>query len=84
MKIENEKKGNGNFKNSTKCLTCNYGYIDNDVKKRDHSHIVTKYRDSAHRNCNINLKFLKISKFLYISQPTKLLCKIIIMMQIQS
>ena len=82
MKIENEKKGNGNFKNSTKCLICNYGYVDNDVKKRDHSHIATKYRDSAHRNCNINLKLLKISKFLYISQPTKLL--FISMMQIQS
>ena len=31
-------------------------YIDNDVKVRDHCHITGKYRGSAHRNCNINLK----------------------------
>ena len=64
VKIENEKKGNGNLKNSTKCLICDYDYIDNDLKERDHCHIARKYRDSAHRNCNINLKFLKIAKFL--------------------
>ena len=30
--------------------------IDNDVKVRDPCHITKKYRGSAHRDCNINLK----------------------------
>ena len=47
---------NENFKNSTKCSICNNDYIDSDVKVRDHCHITGKYRGSAHRDCNINLK----------------------------
>ena len=35
---------------------CDNGYIDNDVKVRDHCHITRKYRVSAHRYCNINVK----------------------------
>ena len=31
-------------------------YIDGDVKVRDHCHITAKYRVSAHRDCNVNLK----------------------------
>ena len=31
-------------------------YVDNDVKVRDHCHITGKYRGSAHRDYNINLK----------------------------
>ena len=31
-------------------------YIDGDVKVRDHCHITRKYRGSAHRDCNINVK----------------------------
>ena len=38
----------------------NVGYVtmamDKNVKVRDHCHITGKYRSSAHRNCNINLK----------------------------
>ena len=30
--------------------------IDTDVKVRDHCHITGKYRRSAHRDCNINVK----------------------------
>ena len=30
--------------------------IDDDVKVRDHCYITGKYRDSAHRDCNIKLK----------------------------
>ena len=30
--------------------------MDKNVKVRDHCHITGKYRSSAHRNCNINLK----------------------------
>ena len=50
------KEDNENFKNSTKCWICDSDYIDNDVKVRDHCHITGKYRGSAHRDCNINLK----------------------------
>ena len=31
-------------------------YIDDDVKVRDHWYITGKYRGSAHRDCNINVK----------------------------
>ena len=31
-------------------------YVDNDVKVRNHCHITGKYRGSAHRDYNINLK----------------------------
>ena len=50
------KEDNEDFKNSTKCWNCDNDYIDNDVKVRDHGHITGKYRGSAHRDCNINLK----------------------------
>ena len=35
---------------------CDNDYIDNDVKVRDHCYITGKYRVSAHRDCNVNLK----------------------------
>ena len=35
---------------------CDNDYIDNDVKVRDHCYITGKYRVSAHRDCNANLK----------------------------
>ena len=55
------KEDNEDFKSSTKCWICDNDYIDTDVKVRDHCHIFGKYRDSAHRDCNINLKLnLKI------------------------
>ena len=47
---------NENFKNSAKCWICDNEYVDTDVKVRDHCHITGKYRGSAHRDCNINLK----------------------------
>ena len=50
------KEDNENFKNSAKCWICDNGYIDNDVKVRDHCHITGQYRASAHRDCNINLR----------------------------
>ena len=55
------KEDNVDFKNSTKCWICENDYIDTDVKVRDHCHITGKYRGSAHRYCNINVKLnLKI------------------------
>ena len=50
------KEKNEGFKNSTKCWICDNDYVDNNVKLRDHCHITGKYRSSAHRDCNINLK----------------------------
>ena len=37
-------------------LICDNDYIDTDVKVRGHCHITGKYRGSAHRDCNINVK----------------------------
>ena len=42
---------------TTKCWACDNDYIDNDIKMRDHYLINGKYRCSAYRDCNINLKF---------------------------
>ena len=50
------KKDNEDFENSTKCWICDNDYINGDVKVRDHCHITGKYRGSAHRDCNINVK----------------------------
>ena len=50
------KEDNESFKNSTKCWIYDNDYVGNDVKVRDHCHITGKYRGSAHRDCNINLK----------------------------
>ena len=50
------KEDTEDFENSTKCLICDNDYIDSDVKVRDHCHITGKYRGSAHRDCNINVK----------------------------
>ena len=48
------KEDNEHFNNSNKCLIC--GDVDNDAKVRDHCHITGKYRGSARRDSNINLK----------------------------
>ena len=36
---------------------CYNVYVEGDVKVRDHCHITGKYRGSAHRDCNIKVKF---------------------------
>ena len=50
------KVDNEDFKNFTKYWNCGNDYIDTDAKVRDHCIITGKYRGSAHRDCNINLK----------------------------
>ena len=55
-KLGTIKKDNEDFENSTKYWICDNDHIDNDVKVRDHCRITGKYRDSAHRDCNINVK----------------------------
>ena len=61
MKLLMTNEDNEDFKNSTKCWICDNGYSDGDVKLRDYCHITGKYRGSAHKDCNINVKLnLKI------------------------
>ena len=55
------------FKNSFKCWTCENYYIDNDVKVRDHCHITGKYRSSAQRDCNVNLKLNKKTPVVFLN-----------------
>ena len=50
------EKDNEVSENSTKCCIYNNDYIDNDFKVSDHRHITGKYRGSAHRDSNINVK----------------------------
>ena len=50
------KKDNEDFENSTKCQIYDNDYTNTDVKIRDHCHITRKYRGSAHRDCNINVR----------------------------
>ena len=50
------KKDNEDFENSTRRLICHNDYIDGDVKIRGHCHITGKYRGSAHRDCDMNVK----------------------------
>ena len=47
---------NENIGKSTKCWICDQVYVDGDVKVTDHCHINGKYRGSAHRDCNINVR----------------------------
>ena len=64
------KKYNEDFENwRTKCQICDNDYIDGDVKVKDHCLITGKYRGSAHRDCNINVKS---QNSYHISQPKKL------------
>ena len=50
------KEGNKDIKNSAKCWICDTDCADDDVKVRDRCHITRKYKSSAHRNCNLNVK----------------------------
>ena len=44
------------FQNSTEYWICGSVCVDDDVKVIDHYHITGKYRDFAHRECNMNVK----------------------------
>ena len=70
------KESNEDFENSTKCWTCDNDYIDSNVKVRDYAHMTGKYRGSAHRDYNINVKLCyKILVILY--KPKKYLSHLI-------
>ena len=60
------KEYNEDFENSTKSWICDNDHVGNDVKVRHYCHITGKYRGSAHRDCNINVKLNhKIPVLLY-------------------
>ena len=50
------KEDNEDFENSTECWISDNAYVDGDVEIRDHCHITGKYRGSAHKDFNINIK----------------------------
>ena len=50
------KKENEDFENLAKYWICDNDYVDNDVEVRVNCHITGKFRDSAHRNRNVNIK----------------------------
>ena len=50
------KEDDKDFENSAKCWICDNAYVDGDVKVRDHCHVARKYRGSARRDYNINVK----------------------------
>ena len=68
--VEMIKEDNEDFKNPTKWWIYRNYYVDVDIKVRDHCHINGKYRGSAHRDRNINLRF-KSQNSCHISQPKK-------------
>ena len=54
------------FENSFKYSICDHVYVEGDVKIRDYCHIIGKYRGSAYRGCNMNVKLNhKISAVLH-------------------
>ena len=55
-KLAMTKRDNEDFEKSPKCWICDNNYIDNDVKVIDCCHITGKYRGSAHKNCNVNVR----------------------------
>ena len=43
------------FQKAEKCYICNKKYTDKDFRARDYSHIIGKFRGSAHQECNLKL-----------------------------
>ena len=55
-KLVMTEEGDEYFGNSPKCWICDNIYADGDVKTKIHCHIFGKYRSSAYRDCNTNVK----------------------------
>ena len=47
------------FKSSNKSWIWDRLFAKGDSKVRDHDHVTGKYRGSAHKNCNNNLRLTK-------------------------
>ena len=57
------KKNTEDFKNSAKCWICDNDYIDNDVKRRDHCHILdNSCRSSQTKKYDSHLIMTKLDK----------------------
>ena len=52
MTKENEEE----FQKAEECHICNKKYTNQDIRVRDHCHIIGKYRGSAHQECNLQLR----------------------------
>ena len=50
------KKDEEKFKKAEECYICNKKYTDEDIRVRDHCHITSNYRGSAHQECNLKLR----------------------------
>ena len=49
------KEDEVNFQKATECHICNKQYTSEDIRVRDHCHITSKFRGSAHQECNLKL-----------------------------
>ena len=50
------KEDEEEFQKANECHICNKKYTNEDIKVRDHCHITSKYRGSAHQECNLKLR----------------------------
>ena len=50
------EKDEEEFQKATKCHVCDKQYTENDIRVRDHCHIMGKYRGSSHQDCNLKLR----------------------------
>ena len=50
------KEDEEEFQKANECHICNKRYTNEDIKVRDHCHITSKYRGSAHQECNLKLR----------------------------
>ena len=55
-KLVMTEKDDKDFENASKYWICDDIYVVVDIKVRDHSYINEKYRGSAHKDFNINIK----------------------------
>ena len=51
------KEDDEDFEKYPKCWIWDNIYAEGDVKVRDHYHLIGKHGCSAHRSCNIKVKF---------------------------
>ena len=56
IKLVITKEDDEHSENSPKCWICDDTYVDGDVEVRYHHHITGKYKGSAYRDCNINIR----------------------------
>ena len=50
------KEDEDKFQKANECYICNKKYTNEDIRVRDHCHITSKYRGSAHQECNLKLR----------------------------